>query len=184
MTLKSGLGFNGPRFGAKWGRVGFTPYRTERRMPSFRGQFSHTLDKKGRVSIPVRFREILRAQYDDQLVLSPREGGCIRAYPLLEWERLEENLKRFNKFNRTVDNFKRMLFSSAQDCSMDAQGRILVHPELRERAGLGEKVLFVGMMEFFEIWNREDFLEKFTPRGDMIPDIEDELARLAEKQGI
>ncbi len=136
------------------------------------------------MSIPVRFREILRAQYDDQLVLSPREGGCIRAYPLLEWERLEENLKRFNKFNRTVDNFKRMLFSSAQDCSMDAQGRILVHPELRERAGLGEKVLFVGMMEFFEIWNREDFLERFSPKGDMIPDIEDELARLAEKQGI
>ena len=153
-------------------------------MPSFRGQFSHTLDKKGRVSIPVKFREILRAQYDDQLVLSPRESGCIRAYPLLEWERLEENLKRFNKFNKTVVNFKRMLFSSAQDCSIDAQGRILVHPELRDRAGLGEKVLFVGMMEFFEIWNRDHFVERFTPTGDVLPEIEDELSRLAEKQGI
>ncbi len=153
-------------------------------MPSFRGQFSHTLDKKGRVSIPVRFREILRAQYDDQLVLSPRDSGCIRAYPLLEWERLEENLKKFNKFSRTVDNFKRMLFSSAQDCTLDAQGRILVHPELRDRAGLGEKVLFVGMMECFEIWNRESFLEEFTPTGDKILEIEEELARLAEKQGI
>ena len=153
-------------------------------MPSFRGQFSHTLDKKGRVSIPVRFREILRAQYDDQLVLSPRDGGSIRAYPLLEWERLEENLKRFNKFNRTVDNFKRVLFSSAQDCSLDAQGRILVHPELRERAGLGEKVLFVGMMELFEIWNRDSFLQRFTPTDDTIAELEDELARLAEKQGI
>ena len=153
-------------------------------MPTFRGQFSHTLDKMGRVSIPVRFREIIRSQYDDQLVLSPRDGGCIRAYPLLEWERLEENLKRFNKFNRTVDNFKRILFSSAQDCSLDAQGRILVPPELRERAGLGEKVLFVGMMEFFEIWNRDTFLEQFTPSADKISEIEDELARLAEKQGI
>jgi MraZ protein len=153
-------------------------------MPSFRGQFSHTLDKKGRVSIPVRFRDVLRSQYDDQLVLSPRDGGCLRAYPLLEWERLEENLKRFNKFNRTVDDFKRMLFSSAQDCTVDAQGRILVPPDLRERAGLGEKVLFVGMMEFFEIWNRETFLDKFTPTGDAISEIEAELARLAEKQGI
>ena len=153
-------------------------------MPSFRGQFSHTLDKKGRVSIPVKFREILRAQYDDQLVLSPRESGCIRAYPLLEWERLEENLKRFNKFNKTVVNFKRMLFSSAQDCSIDAQGRILVHPELRERVGLGEKVLFVGMMEFFEIWNRDHFVERFTPTGDVLPEIEDELSRLPEKEGI
>jgi MraZ protein len=142
------------------------------------------LDKKGRVSIPVRFREILRAQYDDQLVLSPRGSGCIRAYPLLEWERLEENLKRFNKFNRTVDDFKRTLFSSAQDCSMDGQGRILVHPELRERVGLGEKVLFVGMMEFFEIWNRDHFVQKFTPTDDTILEIEEELARLAEKQGI
>lgn len=153
-------------------------------MQTFRGQFSHTLDKKGRVSIPAKFREILHAQYDDQLILSPRETGCVRVYPLLEWERLEENLKRFNKFNRTVDNFKRMLFSSAQDCSVDAQGRILVHPEIRERVGLGEKVLFVGMMEFFEIWNRDAFLERFSPTGDTILDLEEELGRLAEKQGI
>ena len=153
-------------------------------MPSFRGQFSHTLDRKGRVSIPVRFREIIRAKYDDQLVLTPRETGCLRAYPLLEWERLEENLKRFNKFNRTVDNFKRLLFSSAQDCTLDGQGRILVPPDLRERAGLPEKVLFVGMMEFFEIWNRETFFERYTPTGDMISEIESELAKLAEKQGI
>ena len=153
-------------------------------MPSFRGQFSHTLDKKGRVSIPVRFREIIRAQYDDQLVLSPREGGCLRAYPLLEWERLEENLKRFTKFNRTVDNFKRLLFSSAQDCTLDGQGRILVPPELRERAGLKDKVLFVGMMEFFEIWDRDTFSEKYTPTDDTISEMEEELAKLAEKQGI
>jgi MraZ protein len=142
------------------------------------------LDKKGRVSIPVRFREIIRAKYDDQLVLTPRETGCLRAYPLLEWERLEENLKRFNKFNRTVDNFKRLLFSSAQDCTLDGQGRILVPPDLRERADLPEKVLFVGMMEFFEIWNREAFFERYTPTGDMISEIESELAKLAEKQGI
>lgn len=153
-------------------------------MPSFRGQFSHILDKKGRVSIPVKFREVLRAQYDDQLVLSPRGNGCIRVYPLLEWERLEENLKRFSKFNRTVDNFKRMLFSSAQDCSIDAQGRILVHPELRERTGLGDKVLFVGMMEFFEIWNRDNFLESYTPTDDMISELQDELSRMEEKLGI
>ena len=153
-------------------------------MPSFRGQFSHTLDKKGRVSIPVRFREIIRAKYDDQLVLTPREMGCLRAYPLLEWERLEENLKRFNKFNRTVDNFKRLLFSSAQDCTLDGQGRILVPPELRERDGLPGKVLFVGMMEFFEIWDRESFFERYTPTGDTISEIENELAKLAEKQGI
>jgi transcriptional regulator MraZ len=153
-------------------------------MASFRGQFSHTLDKKGRVSIPVRFRDILRTQYDDQLVLSPRENGCLRAYPLLEWERLEENLKRFTKFNKAVDNYKRLLFSSAQDCTLDAQGRILVPPELRERVGLQEKVLFVGMMEFFEIWNRDGFLERYAPTGDMISEIEDEIAKLAEKQGI
>jgi MraZ protein len=153
-------------------------------MQSFRGQFSHTLDKKGRVSIPVRFRDIIRARYDDQLVLSPREGGCLRAYPLLEWERLEENLKRFTKFNRTVDNFKRLLFSSAHDCTLDGQGRILVPPELRERAGLKEKVLFVGMMEFFEVWDRETFFEKYTPTDDTISEMEEELAKLAEKQGI
>ena len=70
-------------------------------MSGFRGQFSHALDKKGRVSVPARYREILRSQSDDQLILSPRDGH-LRVYPLMEWERMEENLKRFPKFNKTI----------------------------------------------------------------------------------
>ncbi len=149
---------------------------------SFRGQFSHTIDKKGRTSIPVRFREILKARYDDHLVLSPR-NGYLRVYPLEEWERMEESLKRFSKFNRAVDDFKRFLFSAAHDCTVDGQGRILIHPELRRRAGLRDKVLFVGMMEWFEIWDREAFEQRYTPTGETMEALEDKLAELEEKLG-
>jgi len=152
-------------------------------MSSFRGQFSHALDKKGRVSIPARYREILRSQSDEQLILSPRDGH-LKAYPLLEWERMEENLKRFPKFNKTIEDYKRILFSSAQESVLDAQGRILIPPELRKRAGLKQKVLFVGMIENFEIWNRDLFLKNYEATSENIREIEEKVAEMAEKLGI
>ncbi len=152
-------------------------------MSSFRGQYSHALDKKGRVSIPARYREILRKQSDEQLILSPRDGH-LKAYPLMEWEKMEEDLKRFPKFNKDVEDYKRFLFSSAQECSLDAQGRILISPELREKTGLKESVLFVGMIENFELWNKDVFSQRYKTTSDTISETESKIAQLAEKLGI
>jgi len=152
-------------------------------MSRFRGQFVHTLDKKGRISIPVRFREILRHRYDDQLVLAPSDN-CLKAYPVEEWERLEENVLKFPRFSKVVKDYQRLFLSAGQDCPIDPQGRILIPPELRARASLKDKVLFVSMLEHFEIWNRDVYMQRYEQLMDKISDIEDELAQMAEKQGI
>jgi MraZ protein len=138
------------------------------------------MDKKGRVSIPVRFRDTLRTRYDEQLILSVWEG-CLVAYPFEEWEKLEDNLQQLPRFTRVVKDYKRMFISAAQECPLDSQGRILIPPELRMRAALQDKVLFVGMTDFFEIWNRDQYMEKYVPMLEKISEIEEELSLLTEK---
>ncbi len=77
-----------------------------------------------------------------------------------------------------------MFTSSGHECTLDSQGRILIPPEMRKRVGLGTKVIFVGLTETFEIWNRDVFLERYTPTSEMMAAIEQELEELAEKRGI
>lgn len=149
-------------------------------MHRFRGQYTHAMDKKGRVSIPVRFRDTLRARYDEQLIVSVSEG-CLVAYPFEEWEKLEDSLQELPRFSRVVKEYKRLFISAAQECALDSQGRILVPPELRTRANLHDKVLFVGMTDYFEIWNREQYIEKYVPMMDEMPDMEKQLSLMFEK---
>ncbi len=151
-------------------------------MSRFRGQFSHTMDKKGRVSIPVRFRDTLKNHYDEQLILSVGEG-CLVAYPLPEWESLEDNLQRLPKFSSVVKDYKRVFMSTAQECPLDSQGRILVPPELRGRAKLNGKVLFVGMIEYFEVWDLGLYTDKYVPMIEKISEIEDKLDKMSETGG-
>jgi len=149
-------------------------------MLRFRGQYTHAMDKKGRVSIPVRFRDTLRTRYDEQLILSVSDG-CLVAYPFEEWEKLEDNLQQLPRFSRVVKEYKRLFVSAAQECALDSQGRILVPPELRLRADLQDKVLFVGMTDYFEIWNRDQYVEKYVTRVGTIPEVEEELSHLTGK---
>jgi len=139
------------------------------------------MDSKGRVSIPVRFRDTLRTDYDEQLILSVGEG-CLVAYPLEEWEKLEDSLQQFPRFSRVVKDYKRMFVSAAQECPLDSQGRILVPPELRIRASLTDKILFVGMIDYFEVWNRDQYMQKYVPMLEKISEIEEELNGLAGKK--
>jgi MraZ protein len=150
--------------------------------PRFRGQYSHAMDKKGRVSIPVRFRDTLRKKYDEQLILSVGEG-CLVAYPLEEWEELEDSLQKLPRFSPVVKKYKRMLVSTAQECPLDSQGRILVPPELRARGALKDKILFVGMIHYFEVWDRDAYMKKYVPKdGEFsISEIEEEIHKLTEK---
>jgi MraZ protein len=139
------------------------------------------MDSKGRVSIPVRFRDTLRADYDEQLILSVGEG-CLVAYPLEEWEKLEDSLQKLPRFSRVVKDYKRMFVSSAQECPLDSQGRILVPPELRIRASLTDKILFVGMIDYFEVWNRDQYMQKYVPMLEKISEIEEEMDGLTGKK--
>jgi MraZ protein len=118
----------------------------------FRGKYQHTIDPKGRLSIPSRFRDELSERGTETLVLV--EGDrCLWAYPMDEWERLEEKLRQQPQFSEEMLTFVRRTVGSAKDCLVDRVGRTLVPPELREFAGLHREVVIIGALSRFDIWS-------------------------------
>lgn len=122
----------------------------------FKGSSFHTMDNKGRVSIPVRFREVLRERQDRQLILTNWEG-YILAFPQSEWVKLEAKLGELAQFRKDYRNFKRFLISGVEECPLDRQGRILIPQSLRDYAKLGREVAIIGLVQNFEIWDRERY---------------------------
>ena len=124
----------------------------------FRGTFEHTIDDKGRVSLPSRLREFLSVHDQDRVVVTNWRIGllpCLDVYPVAEWQRLEERLREAPQFDPDVINFVNYYVAAAQDCSIDKQGRILVPPSLREHAGLSRDVVFTSVLGKVRIWDRE-----------------------------
>ncbi len=119
----------------------------------FRGRFEHTLDAKGRLSIPSRFRETLSERYDSRLVVTTYDG-CLIAYPFMEWQKLEEKVAALPKFNKDTRAFLRFFYSSAADCAIDKLGRILIPQTLRDYAKFERDVFLVGAFEHIEIWSK------------------------------
>ncbi len=120
----------------------------------FRGRYEHTIDPKGRLSIPSRYREELVARGITTLVLS--EGDhCVWAFPLDAWEQLEERLRLHPQLSPERRSVVRVMVASAKECPVDRAGRTRVPPELREFAGLKKDVMITGALEWFEIWSRE-----------------------------
>lgn len=126
----------------------------------FRGRFPHTIDGKGRLSIPAKFREELAARGTETLVLT--EGDhCVVAYPMDEWERFEDRLRQQPQLSPEMRAFLRVAVASAKDCPVDRAGRTLVPPELRDFAALAKDVMIVGALSKFEIWNRERWNDQY-----------------------
>jgi MraZ protein len=122
----------------------------------FRGSSYHTVDGKGRVSIPARYREILQGNQESKLVLTAFEGYLL-AYPQSAWMRVEQGLENLDPFKPENRAHIRNLVSRAEDCPLDRQGRVLIPQFLREYAKLDRDVAMVGMISNFEIWDRERF---------------------------
>lgn len=134
----------------------------------FRGRFQHTIDPKGRLSIPARFRELL-AQSDGQLVVVPNEHA-LEVHPLEEWKVMEEKLAGQSRFDPVVREFARGYMSRAKDVTLDAAGRILLPPDAREQAGLTKDVTVVGGgLRMFEVWDRVRFEEYDRTTADRMP---------------
>ena len=126
----------------------------------FLGRFQHTIDAKGRVSIPVRFREVLKEKYEDQLIVTADIDRCLVAYPVEEWRLFVEKNKQAPMMQQEVKEFLRFSYSRAEPCSPDKQGRILIPTLLREYASLNKQVIVIGMDSKFELWNVERWNEK------------------------
>ncbi len=124
----------------------------------FRGRYQHTVDPKGRLSVPAKFRDVL-AQYDGNLVVVPNEH-CLEVHPLEEWEKIEMRLREKSMFDPDVREFSRLYVSRAKDVALDSAGRMLLPPDSRQQGGLQKEVTLVGGgLLRFEVWDRARFEE-------------------------
>ena len=132
----------------------------------FRGSSYHTIDDKGRIVIPSRFREIVRSDGADGLMISGMDD-CLLAYTFAEWSNLENKIRQLSEKNDHMRRFRRMFIGNAFECLCDKQDRILVPPTLREYADLTKDIVLTGVTDHFEIWNRERWeREKHAWRED------------------
>ena len=143
----------------------------------FRGRSIHTLDAKGRIRIPVRFRDILKTRYEDRLVITNLDR-CLVAYPLQEWETIEEKLGSLSLVRQDVKAFQRFFISGATECSFDKQGRVLIPQTLREHAALEREVVLAGMLRSFEVWSKDFWTEEIKRAQDNFTQITSTLAEL------
>jgi MraZ protein len=121
----------------------------------FIGHHAYSLDSKGRVSIPSDFREVLVERYDEKLVLMKHYDQCLVAYPLEEWQKLDEKISALPASDPMVTRYLRQFYSSAKVCELDKQGRVLVPSALKAHAGLSRDVILIGMSNKIEIWDPE-----------------------------
>ena len=121
----------------------------------FMGEYSHTIDPKGRLIIPSKFRE----QLGDEFVLTKGLDGCLSIYPMNEWEKFEEQLRSLPLTNKNARTFSRFFVAGATSCELDKQGRILVPGTLREFAGLEKDVVLTGNINRIEIWSKQKWSE-------------------------
>lgn len=123
-------------------------------MRKFRGVSNLSLDAKGRIVLPARYRERLAEICDSQLVVTiDTDQPCLLIYPLAEWELIEEKIEDLPSFNPTTRRIQRLLIGHATDIEVDANGRMLLSNPLREYAQLGKKVVLIGQGKKFELWD-------------------------------
>ena len=143
----------------------------------FRGVAHLNLDSKGRLAVPSRYREALLVRCAGRLVITADVDKCLLIYPQPEWEPIQQKLMGLSSLNPRIRDLQRQLIGYAEDIEIDAAGRVLVSPSLRDFAGLGKNVVFVGQGNKFELWDKEKWeqvlaRDKSFTDGDLPPELE------------
>jgi len=126
----------------------------------FRGATKVTLDAKGRMAIPTRYRERLVARCDGAIIVTIDKDHCLLVYPLPDWEELERKLVRLPSMNKAARRIVRIMVGYATEVDMDGSGRVLVSRELRDFAGLNKNAMLIGQGNKFELWDEQTWNEK------------------------
>ncbi len=137
----------------------------------FLGEYIHTLDSKGRLTIPAKYRDRL---VPGLVVTRNPLDPCLLVMPLDEWERRTRRLNEMPITSREVLMLRRLLFTAAEDLKPDRQGRILISQRLREIAGIEDDVLIAGMNTYLELWNPQRWEEKVLQpmaEGHLVDDL-------------
>lgn len=140
----------------------------------FRGVTTLSLDTKGRLTVPSRYRDELSSQGDGRVVVTADPSKCLLLFPLQAWEPIEKKLNGLSSFDPKTRNLQRLLVGNAADLELDATGRILLPSMLRDFAGLDKNVVMVGQGAKFEIWNemrwQEQMEQALAFKNGEIPD--------------
>lgn len=134
------------------------------------GEFHHTLDTKGRIIVPAKFRKLL----GDSFVITRGMDGCLFGYPLEQWDKLEEQLDKLPLTKKDARAFTRFFYSAASEMEFDKQGRINISASLVDFAKLTKNCVIVGVSDRIEIWD-EDRWNKFSQEA------EDNFEEISEK---
>ncbi|MFT5164106.1 MAG: MraZ protein [Alteromonadaceae bacterium] len=120
----------------------------------YRGASAITIDNKGRLAIPTKFRDLLIAECQGEMICTiDIHQPCLLLYPLTEWEDVETKLRKLSSMNPHERRVQRLLLGHASECKLDGNGRTLISGPLRNHAGLDKNIMLVGQLNKFEIWD-------------------------------
>jgi len=142
----------------------------------FLGLYEHSIDEKGRLIVPAKYRESL----GDNFIITFGLDTCLFAYPLEEWKNLSEKMKLLPLGQRDARAFKRILFSRAIDCTMDNQGRVVIMKYLRDYARINKEIMVIGVLDRIEIWSKDVWQKYFEEVESSYEDIAE---RIYEQEG-
>ncbi|WP_066634749.1 division/cell wall cluster transcriptional repressor MraZ [Desulfolucanica intricata] len=137
----------------------------------FMGEHQHTIDSKGRMIIPARFREGL----GERFVMTKGLDSCLFVYPMEEWTELEQKMRSLPFTRKDARAFVRFFFSGACECELDKQGRILIPNNLREYAKLEKEVVVIGVSSRVEIWSKAEWESYNKNASDSVEEIAEKI---------
>ncbi len=137
----------------------------------FRGATALSLDVKGRLAVPAKYRDALTAHPGARLVLTAHPHRCLLLYPQSAWEPIQQKIMSLPSFDKQASLLQRLLVGFAEDIELDSAGRLLVSPVLREFAAVEKQVMLVGQGSHFELWSQEGWqaqLDEVLAQGDSV----------------
>ena len=143
---------------------------------TFIGEYAYSLDSKGRVNVPAKFRQSLSEDNENTFVITRAVDPCIWVYPLSHWKEIESNLRNLSSISKIHRTFVRNTARYASPSTYDKQGRITLTPSLIEYADLDKDALIIGMINKMEIWNPDRLDETDQQNMEIDPAAYDDLA--------
>ena len=138
------------------------------------GEYEHSVDAKGRLSMPAKLREYI----GEKFVVTKGLDGCLFVYSLTEWKSFDEKLRQFPLTNKDARALIRFFLAGATECEIDKQGRFLIAGNLREFAELEKEVIIIGVLSRLEIWSKSKWLEYKESEDSSVEDIAQNMANL------
>ncbi len=143
----------------------------------FKGIHNLSLDSKGRLGIPITYRDHIIGLLKGSMVITiDTEERCLLLYPSSVWSKIQDKISKLPSFNKNARRIQRLLIGHAEDIDVDSSGRILISKPLREYASLSKKIILIGQGEKFEIWNQGTWNENVEMWREEATSIDDEEA--------